>query len=112
LLYSILKSSIYGFCPKCKKGSLFSRWSKLHERCNYCDIQFLKQNGDNWFFLLIIDRALFIFPIILLYYFNFNPYYIILLSLILLVFFIILTPIRIGISFGFEYYLKVKSGNN
>ena len=43
----------------------------MKKSCDKCGIDFIENNGDNWFFLLIIDRALFIFPIII----PFNKYY-------------------------------------
>ena len=80
----------------------------MRNKCDACNLNFIENNGDNWFFLLIIDRALFIFPIIIAYYFNFAPMFIIKLSLILLVLFIIFTPMRLGLSFTLVYYLRVR----
>ena len=65
--------------------------------------------GITGFFLLIIDRALFIFPIIVAYYFDSGPMFIVMLSLILLVLFIIFTPMRLGLSFAFVYFFRVRS---
>ena len=45
----------------------------MKDKCSNCNIWFVEQNGDNWFFLLFIDRGLFIFPIIVGYYFNMRP---------------------------------------
>jgi len=44
----------------------------MNHECELCNINFNEENGDNWFFLLIIDRALFIFPIIVAYYFGYG----------------------------------------
>ena len=77
--------------------------------CDTCNLQFFKDNGDNWFFLLIIDRAPIIFLIIVAHYFNFGPMFIIMVSLILLILFIIFTPMRLGLSFAFVYYFRVRS---
>ena len=81
---------------------------KMRNRCDSCKLQFFEDNGDNWFFLLIIDRALFIFPIIVAYYFDSGPMFIVMLSLILLVLFIIFTPMRLGLSFAFVYFFRVR----
>ena len=82
---------------------------KMRNRCDSFNLQFFEDNGDNWFFLLIIDRALFIFPIIVAYYFDSGPMFIVMLSLILLVLFIIFTPMRLGLSFAFVYFFRVRS---
>ena len=82
---------------------------KMRNKCDACSLNFIEDNGDNWFFLLIIDRTLFIFPIIVAYYFNFGPMFIIVLSLILLVLFIIFTPLRLGLSFAFVYFFRARS---
>ena len=45
---------------------------KMRNKWDALNLEFFEDNGDNWFFLLIVDRVLFIFPIILAYYFNFD----------------------------------------
>ena len=76
--------------------------------CNNYGIDLIENNGDNWFFLLIVDRALFIFPIVVAFYFEIHPKMIISLSLFLLILFIIITPFRLGICLGFDYYFRSK----
>ena len=108
ILFSYIKSGILGLCPSCKTGKIFRTRFKMNHECESCNVHFNEDNGDNWFFLLIIDRALFIFPIIVAYYFGYGPKIIITISLILLFFFILFTPIRLGISLAFVYYLRTK----
>ena len=108
ILFSCIKSGILGLCPNCKTGKIFRTRFKMNHEFELCNINFNEENGDNWFFLLIIDRALFIFPIIVAYYFGYGPKIIITISLILLFFFILFTPIRLGISLAFVYYLRTK----
>tara|TARA_Y100001970_G_C13583460_1_gene532013 strand:- start:65 stop:403 length:339 start_codon:yes stop_codon:yes gene_type:complete len=103
-----IKNCIKGVCPNCKKGKIFLTRFKIKNKCESCKLNFIEDHGDNWFFLLIIDRAIFIFPIIVAYYFNSEPKFIIILSLSLLLLFIIFTPIRLGISLAFVYYLRTK----
>ena len=108
VLFSYIKSGILGVCPNCKNGEIFKTRFKINHECKSCEVNFIEDNGDNWFFLLIIDRALFIFPIIVAYYFGFGPNFIIIIPLILLSLFIIFTPIRLGISLAFVYYFRIK----
>lgn len=108
ILFSYIKSGVLGLCPRCKTGKIFRTRFKMNHECESCNVNFNEDNGDNWFFLLIIDRALFIFPIIVAYYFGFGPKIIITISLILLFFFILFTPIRLGISLAFVYYFRTK----
>ena len=108
ILFSYIKSGILGLCPNCKTGKIFRTRFKMNHECESCNVNFNEDNGDNWFFLLIIDRALFIFPIIVAYYFGYGPKFIITVSLILLFLFILFTPIRLGISLAFVYYFRTK----
>ena len=108
ILFSYMNCGILGLCPKCKTGKIFRTRFKMNNECESCNVNFNEDNGDNWFFLLIIDRALFIFPIIVAYYFGYGPKIIITISLILLFFFILFTPIRLGISLAFVYYFRTK----
>ncbi len=107
-LFSFLKSGLKGLCPNCNKADIFVTRFKIKDKCSYCNMNLIEDNGDNWFFLLIIDRALFIFPIITAYYFNLSPIIIIVLSISLLVLFIIFTPFRLGICLAFVYYMRTK----
>tara|TARA_B100000427_G_C15395883_1_gene545435 strand:- start:157 stop:492 length:336 start_codon:yes stop_codon:yes gene_type:complete len=101
-----LKNALSGLCPLCGQDNLFLSWSKMKERCGSCDAIFIEKNGDNWFFLLIVDRALFIFPIIVAYYFNIEPYTLITISILLLILFITLTPFRLTLTLILEHLLS------
>tara|TARA_B100000900_G_scaffold397616_1_gene398154 strand:- start:296 stop:625 length:330 start_codon:yes stop_codon:yes gene_type:complete len=103
-----MKNFIMGKCPSCKKGKIHITWSRIKENCPVCDFKFQESNGDNWFFLLIIDRALFIFPIIVGYYFQFSPYFLMVMSIFLMFLFLILTPLRVNLSIYARYILEKK----
>ncbi len=109
LLYHIL-SGLRGISPNYSQSKiLISTKFKMRNKSDACNLQLFGDNGDNWFFLIIIDRAPFIFPIIVAYYFNAGLIFIIMLSFIVLVLFIIFTPTRLGLSFAFVYYFRVRS---
>ena len=80
----------------------------MKDKCPNCNTWFAEQNGDNWFFLLFIDRGLFIFPIIVGYYFNMRPEGLIALCLPLMVAFIIATPFRLSFCLVLELFLRKK----
>ena len=81
----------------------------MKDQCGNCGIWFIEKQGDNWFFLLFVDRGLFIFPIIVGYYFGLRPELLIALCLFLLVLFIVVTPFRLGLCLAFELFLEYKS---
>ena len=108
----LIKSLISGNCPSCNQDKIHIKWSKIKKKCSFCNYRFQENNGDNWFFLLVIDRALFIFPIIVGYYFNLSPYFLISISVILLILFLILTPFRVNLSIFARFYLEKKININ
>ena len=67
---------------------------------------FIEKNGDNWFFLLFIDRAFFIFPVVVMLYFGLSMTYMLVGTLISLLVFIYATPFRLGLSLSFDYYMR------
>ena len=108
VLIKYITRGMVGKCPNCSRKKLFLSHFKMKKSCDNCGINFIENNGDNWFFLLIIDRALFIFPIVVAFYFEIHPKMIISLSLFLLILFIVITPFRLGICLGFDYYFRSK----
>jgi len=108
LLSQYLKNTTFGRCPNCGVGKLFLSWSKMNDRCSDCGIWFIERQGDHWFFLLFIDRGLFIFPIIVGYYFGLRPEMLVALAVFLLLVFIVATPFRLGLSLAFEYFMRIK----
>ena len=108
MLIQYLKNAAIGRCPECAEDKLFSSWSKMKDKCSNCGIWFIEKQGDNWFFLLFVDRGLFIFPIIVGYYFGLRPEVLIALCLFLLVLFIVVTPFRLSLCLAFEYFFRKK----
>lgn len=62
-----------GRCPRCGDAPLFERWNRVRPRCTACGLRYLLNQGDPWVFLLVLDRAVFIFPPIVVIYFGFLP---------------------------------------
>ena len=43
-------------CPHCGRGALFARWITLHRQCDACGLVYLRNQGDIWFFWIVMDR--------------------------------------------------------
>jgi|TARA_Y100000031_G_scaffold34201_1_gene38262 uncharacterized protein (DUF983 family) len=97
---------IKGLCPKCGHGSIVQSRIAIKERCDSCRLKFIDQSGDGRAFLLFLDRALFIFPIVVCFYFGINIKAVIGLCIVLLCTFIWLTTQRLGVSLAIEYWIR------
>lgn len=86
----------------------------MHDRCSNCGLQYLPDQGDLWAYLVAIDRALFIFPLIVMIYFrlyvpDITWFYV--LAAVLLVFFVGTLPHRNGMALGVDYLIRRKWGD-
>lgn len=45
-------------CPRCGKGPLFESWYTIADRCNACDLNFVKSDSDTWAFMYISTAGL------------------------------------------------------
>ena len=107
-MFTHIFKAINGRCPKCSQLTLFASRFKINDTCRNCGLVFQDNNDGTWFFLLMIDRALFIFPLVVLMYLGTNPILIIFIGVILIFLLIAATPVRMGISVAIDYYLKTK----
>lgn len=109
---TVLRRGIARRCPRCGQGKIFERWVTLHDNCSACGLQYLRDQGDLWGYLLFVDRAMFIFPVVVMFYFGWwNPnsvwYWAAIAALIAAMVYTI--PHRNGISVGLEYYVRMRS---
>jgi uncharacterized protein (DUF983 family) len=98
-------------CPRCGQGALFQKWITLHDRCPVCDLQYLENQGDLWGYLLLIDRALFIFPLIVVIYLRvYNPHSLWFYGFVVALIggLLYTLPHRNGLGVGLEYYRRVR----
>ena len=72
-LKTILKRGWRKKCPQCGQGALFKKGIDLYDNCANCDLQYLRNRGDYWGFLLVIDRAMFVLPLIVIIYLDLLP---------------------------------------
>ena len=64
----ILRRGLRRRCPRCGEGALFRRGIAFHERCSACHLQYQRNNGDTWLFMIITDRIPMLFAIAALYF--------------------------------------------
>jgi uncharacterized protein (DUF983 family) len=101
-------------CPQCNRGPIFKGWIQMHDRCANCGLQYLPDQGDLWAYLVAVDRALFIFPLIVMIYFRlFVPdirwFYAVAGGLLVL--FVGTLPHRNGMALGADYLIRRKWGD-
>lgn len=101
-------------CPQCGQGDLYQRWLRLKDRCPVCGLQYLADQGDLMGPLMLLDRVLFIVPIVVFFFLKgWHP------SLgafavfcgIMLFLFVYTVPNRNGVSVAFDYLMRRKSGD-
>jgi uncharacterized protein (DUF983 family) len=113
-LRTVLARGLRKKCPNCAKGALFHGWNRLNERCPVCNFKYLQNEGDLWGYLLIVDRALFLLPIIVLLYFrlsNPNSAWFYAISGLLIFLLIYTLPHRNGMNLALDYYFRRKWGD-
>ena len=87
---------------------------RLHEQCPVCELKFLQNQGDLFGPLVLLDRVLFLIPLIVAFYFGvFNPSTAGLLVFGgITVFLLIYTmPNRNGVSLAIDYFIRHKEDN-
>lgn len=55
-------------CPRCGEGPLFRRGIAFHDRCSACGLQYQRNNGDTWMFMMITDRIPMLAAIAIMYF--------------------------------------------
>ena len=80
--------------------------------CSNVLLEISSNDDGTWFFLLLIDRAFFIFPLVVLMYFGFEPLIFVFIALILGSIFVFASSIRLGIAVGIDYYFNSKSSKD
>ena len=69
-LWQKLRFGFLGRCPQCGQTSLFTKGSVFKSHCEVCSHEILKNQGDLWALLLLLDRALLIMPIVVMLFFG------------------------------------------
>jgi uncharacterized protein (DUF983 family) len=108
-LATLLARGARKHCPQCGEGALFKRFNIMHERCAVCGLQYLQDQGDLFGYLFVLDRALFILPLIAmvflrLYVPSASWFYV--LWALLMIALVYTLPHRTGMSIAFDYLLR------
>jgi uncharacterized protein (DUF983 family) len=96
-------------CPRCGRGALFERWTRMRDACPSCSLHYLEDRGDPWAFLMIIDRAVFIFPLVVALYFGLHRASLVgfvAFGVALGLVFVASTPNRYGLSVALVYWTR------
>lgn len=112
-LWRFLARGLFKRCPRCGGGAMFEGWTRMRASCPVCALRYLEDRGDPWAFLLIIDRAAFIFPLVVALYFGFHlasPSLFVACGVALGVVFLLTTPNRYGISVALVYWTRWRFG--
>ena len=110
-MFGALFRGVMKRCPHCGRGPLFESWTALHSRCGACGIKYLRNSGDPWAFLLFIDRAAFIFPVVVMVYFKVYQTSFLLfagVSAAVVLLFILTTANRYGLCVAIDYLTRVR----
>ena len=110
----LVRRGMHRRCPQCGEGRVFRGWLKMYDHCERCGLKYLANEGDLWAYLILIDRALFLFPLVVMIYFRINnpesPWTWVIAGALLLLFLYTL-PHRNAISLGIDYRIRRKAGD-
>ena len=98
-------------CPRCGSGPIFLRWIEVRERCPACGLRYLENQGDLWGYLLFIDRALFLFPIVVVMYLRLlDPHAIwFWIFIVGMMYFLVASmPVRNGIGVALDWLVRTR----
>ena len=102
-------------CPRCGEGPLFKRFNIMHERCSVCGLKYLEEEGALFGTLFLVDRALFVFPLIVMIYFRSyvpNPVWFYVACAMMLFAVIYTLPQRSGMAVALHYLLRRRRSRN
>jgi uncharacterized protein (DUF983 family) len=96
-------------CPQCGQGPLFRRYNLMHERCGTCGLRYLEDQGDLFGYLFVLDRVLFIVPLIGMVFLRLwvpNAWWFYVVWVLLMVALVYTLPHRTGVSIAVDYLLR------
>jgi uncharacterized protein (DUF983 family) len=111
---TLLMRGLSRHCPQCGRGKIFSGWIKVRERCDACGLKLLANEGDLWAYIIFLDRALFLFPLVVMIYLRINKPdspWTWLIPAALATVFVVTMPHRNGVSLACDYFIRRTCGD-
>jgi uncharacterized protein (DUF983 family) len=96
-------------CPQCGEGALFRRLNLMHDRCAVCGLKYLEDQGDLFGYLFVLDRVLFIVPLIGMVFLRLwvpNAWWFYVVWVVLMIALVYTLPHRTGVSIAIDYWLR------
>lgn len=93
---------------------MFKHWLALHDHCETCQLRYLRNQGDLWAYLIVLDRLAFILPLIAMLYFRlYNPHSIwfVVFAVGLVAMLLYTTPHRNGLCLAVDYFIRCRWGD-
>ncbi len=107
--WTVVRRGLRKRCPHCGRGRLFIRWTKLVDRCSECGLVYLRNEGDTWFFWIVMDRIPILAGIAALYlgFRAAGPWQLAGFFLVMAVPLVATMPNRQGVAIGLNYLSRV-----
>lgn len=93
---------------------MYARRLQLHDHCPACGLRLLENQGDPWGFLIVVDRGVFIFPVVVALYLGLHtssPWLFGALGAAVVAAFVATTPHRFGVCVAVDYLTRVRWGD-
>ncbi|MBR52893.1 hypothetical protein CMK19_03885 [Candidatus Poribacteria bacterium] len=107
-LINYIMIGLKGLCVECREANITKGYFRIKEYCKACGAKVEKNNGDSWAFLIFIDRAVFLFPLIVALFFRLNLKVFIILSILVTACMALFTSKRLSLSIAIERWLSGK----
>ena len=107
-LLDYVRMGLKGLCLDCQQSDITEGRFKLKEYCQACGGRVERNSGDGWAFLIFIDRAVFLFPLVVALFFRLNLKVFIASAVIMTVCLTLWTSKRLSLSISIERWLSSK----
>ena len=107
-LLDYVRMGLKGLCLDCQQSDITEGRFKLKEYCRSCGGKVERNGGDGWGFLVLIDRAVFLFPLVVALFFRLDLKVFIASAVVMTGGLIVWTSKRLSLSLAIERWLSSK----
>jgi len=107
-LLDYVRMGLKGLCLDCQQSDITEGRFKLKEYCQACGSRVERNSGDSWAFLIFIDRAVFLFPLVVALFFRLDLKVFIASAVVMTGGLIVWTSRRLSLSLAIERWLSSK----